>query len=156
MEQTIKKDKTFYLGIELLRIWGAMAVVWIHYGPARMPGVAFAVPCFVVMSFFFSWKTLDDVDGFRLFKRIKRLAIPFVSWGCVSYLISITIGNSRGMEPLLWQLCLGHATCTPLYYIFDITVIFVLLFLLRKCFVRRFFWPIVVGLAVVCFSLQYS
>ncbi len=156
MEQSGKRDSSFFLGMEFLRLWGAMAVVWLHYGPFRMPGVTFAVPCFVVMSFFLSWKMIDDKDSIRLLKRIQGLVIPFFSWGCISYLIAILIGNSAGLAPLLWQLCLGHATCTPLYYLFDVTVIMTFIFVLRKCLVRWAFCIAVALLVVICLFMQYS
>ena len=156
MKRTIKRESAFYLGIELLRLWGTMAVVWIHYGPRRMPGVGFAVPCFVMISFFLSWNILDSLDTIRFHKRVRGLVIPFIVWGCVSYLIAIATGTSTGIESLLWQLSFGHATCTPLYYLFDVLVIMNILFMLRKCLSERLFWGVTTLMVIICLIMQYS
>ena len=121
-----------------------------------MPGVIFAVPCFVVMSFFLSWTIFDNLDTARLYNRIGKLVLPFVTWGFISYLIAIVTGDRAGIEPLLWQLSLGHATCTPLYYLFDVTVIIIILFVLRKCFSLQLFLVVSAFLAVICLYAQYS
>ena len=78
MENTDGKSAAapFYPGIEVLRILGAMAVVWAHYGKFRMPVVKFAVPCFVAISFFLGWKMIESKSPERLLRSLSRLAIP--------------------------------------------------------------------------------
>ena len=156
-EETVpERTPSFYFGIELLRLWGALAIVWIHFGSARIPGVAFAVPCFVVISFFFSWKYLKAVDVVKLRRRLWRLAIPFFAWGIVSYFVALAIGTHTGITPLLWQLMLGHSTCAPLYYLFEVAVFVMLLFLLRKLVTGSLFWWMVTLLAIGCLCAQYT
>lgn len=147
---------TCYIGIELLRLWGAFAVVWIHFGTTRIPGVAFAVPCFVIISFFFAWKMIDSIDVIKLRQRLWRLLVPFFVWGIVSYVVALAIGIHSGITPLLWQLTLGHSTCAPLYYLFDVAVFMVILFLLRKFMACRMFWCVITTLVIGCLWMQYT
>ncbi len=142
--------------VEILRFWAAAAVVWIHYPWGWMPGIRFAVPFFVVTSFFFAWKTIDGEDAGRLGRKLWRLWLPFLTWGAVSYAVAIAIGTRTGLKPLLWQMTLGHDTCKPLYYLLDAGIVMSLLFGLRRLFVRKGFWYAAVALAATCLALQYS
>ena len=147
---------SIYLGIELLRLWGASSIVWIHLGSTQIPGMGFAVPCFMIISFFFSWKMIDSVDAVKLRQRLWRLAVPFFAWGFVSYIVALALGTSSGIAPLIWQLTLGHSTCAPLYFLFNVAVLMVVLFMLRKFMAFRIFWCVVTALLVVCLWAQYS
>ena len=155
-EDKIVDAAPFYPGVEILRLLGAMAVVWAHYGKFRMPVVKFAVPCFVVISFFLGWRMVESGEFARLGRRLSRLAVPFFAWGCVSYIVAVASGAKTGLAPLLWQLSLGHSTCMPLYYLFDMAVMMVVLFVVRRCFPVQVFWCIVGFLALACMCMQYS
>lgn len=146
----------FYPGVETLRLLGAMAVVWAHYGKFSMPVVKFAVPCFVAISFFFGWRTIESKSPERLLKNVARLAIPFFAWGVVSYLVALALGTKSGIAPLLWQLTLGHATCMPLYYLLDMAAIMAALFAFRRFLPVHAFWSVAGFLVLACLALQYS
>ncbi len=147
---------SFYPYVEVLRILCAMAVVWAHYGRYRIPAVRFAVPCFVAISFFFGWRTITTGELARLRRSLVRFAVPFFAWGTVSYVVAVAIGTKTGLSPLLWQLSLGHSTCMPLYYLFDMAVMLTLIFFLRRIFPARVFWGALGCIAAACFWLQYS
>lgn len=158
MENTDGKSAAapFYPGIEVLRILGAMAVVWAHYGKFRMPVVKFAVPCFVAISFFLGWKMIESKSPERLLRSLSRLAIPFFTWGVVSYLVALALGIKSGIAPLLWQLTLGHSTCMPLYYLLDMALMMAALFAARRFLPARAFWTVVGVLVPACLFFQYS
>jgi surface polysaccharide O-acyltransferase-like enzyme len=149
-------EAPFYPYVEVLRILGAMAVVWAHYGRFRIPVVKFAVPCFVVISFFFGWRTIAAGDFARLRRCLFRLAVPFFAWGVVSYVVAIAQGTKSGISPLLWQMLLGHSTCMPLYYLWDVAAMTVFLFVLGRYLSGRAFWWAAGGIVLACFALQVS
>ena len=146
----------FYPYVEVLRLLGAMAVVWAHYGRFRIPVVRFAVPCFVVISFFLGWRTIASGEFARLRRSLVRFAVPFFGWGVISYIVAVAIGTKTGLTPLMWQLTLGHSTCMPLYYLFDLAVMMTFIFVLRRILPVRLFWSALGCLTAVCFGLQYS
>lgn len=149
-------DKVFYPAVELVRIWGAMAVVWIHYGTGKMLGMGYAVPCFVVISFFFAWKMIESAKADALRRRLLRLAIPFFAWGAVSYFAALATGSRSGLASLVWQLALGHDTCKPLYYLLDVAIITSSLFALRRLLPPRGFWIVVAMLSLFDVCVQYA
>ena len=148
--------RPFYPCVEILRLLGAMAVVWAHYGRYRIPVVWLAVPCFVVISFFFGWRTIASGEFTRLRRSLARFAVPFFAWGAISYIVAVAIGTKTGLSPLMWQLLLGHSTCMPLYYLFDMAVMMSLIFVLRRYLSVRMFWGVLGCIAAACFCLQYS
>ena len=146
----------FYPFVEILRLLGAMAVVWSHYGRFRIPVVKIAVPCFVVISFFFGWRVIASGEFARLRRSLIRFAVPFFAWGALSYIVAVILGTKTGIAPLLWQLLLGHSTCMPLYYLWDVAVMMAFLFVLFRCLSVKAFWWVSGCIAAVCLCLQYS
>jgi len=146
----------FYPYVEVLRLLGAAAVVWAHYGRFRIPVVRLAVPCFVVISFFFGWRAIESGEFARLRRILVRFAIPFFGWGVISYAVAIAIGTKAGVSPLLWQLTLGHSTCMPLYYLLDMAFMTSFIFVLRRYLSARMFWCASGCVAALCFYVQYS
>lgn len=148
--------KGFYPGVELVRIWGVMAVVWIHYGTGSILGMGYAVACFVTISFFFAWRMIESSKADRLKGRLLKLAVPFFAWGAVSYFVALAIGSRNGLAPLFWQLTFGHDTCKPLYYLLDVAIVMSVLFSLRRFLLFRSFWVVAAVLSLFALCAQYT
>ncbi|MBD2338941.1 acyltransferase [Calothrix sp. FACHB-156] len=95
-------NKARFIGIDLLKIISAYAVVYIHsqggnYGDtgywAAKIGIffnIFAVPFFLAVSFYFLLKKIySDNKGYSLTARLKFLALPYVVWTLIYLLFRL-------------------------------------------------------------------
>ena len=88
---------TFDIGLAILRAILSFCVVISHcYNFGFAEGkwkqfientqiFAFPVPTFIIMSFFFSYKTLVYSDFNKKFERLLRLFIPYILWPIILY-----------------------------------------------------------------------
>ncbi|MFH0979562.1 MAG: acyltransferase family protein [Candidatus Roizmanbacteria bacterium] len=99
---------------DLLRIVLTLFIVNVHIRiiTASKPNFLepytwYAVPLFIVLSFFFS-------SNKNLISRIKRLFIPLIFWSIVGFIIHPNLFN---LKNIFLQILTGHVVNTPLYYL---------------------------------------
>lgn len=68
-------------GISLLKIIAAFAVVWAHFGLGMGRLTTWAVPSFVLISFWLTSRVITEGDGTVIKKRVQRIVIPFFILG---------------------------------------------------------------------------
>ena len=107
--ELMKED--FNYGLAYLRVFLCFMVVYLHFGndmsePLHFVGMC-AVPCFVMMSFFFTAGRFLEGDARSQFKRLGRFAYPMVAWGMVSVALCLIFGDKLTARAVLEQLLLG-------------------------------------------------
>lgn len=136
-------------GISLLKIIAAFAVVWAHFGLGMGRLTTWAVPSFVLISFWLTSRVITEGDGSAVKKRVLRFVIPFLFWGFIAWVANGVLSGLWSSKSLALQLTLGHAVCPPLYYLFDVCLIVLILWGLAFYFGSRY----VLWSGVICFCL---
>jgi peptidoglycan/LPS O-acetylase OafA/YrhL len=118
------------------------------------PFVYYAVPLFIVMSFFFMTKYFSQnrLAFSVVFVRIKRLLLPLIIWSLVGFILHV---DKLSPLNLLLQLISGGVVNVPLYYL-DLLIVFTLIYwgLTRiSPRVRLLLYGVII---LVAFGLQYS
>lgn len=88
------------------------------------------VPSFVIMSFYFTHKTIKSPDINVKYKRFERLLIPYLGWPIINYIInnilyySAKLKNKCSFKNLLVQIIIGQAHNMPFHfwYILDLMI----------------------------------
>jgi peptidoglycan/LPS O-acetylase OafA/YrhL len=143
--------------IDLLRIILAVLVVNFHViiiSGSKVnflqPYTLYAVPLFIILSFFFFSKK-------PLVVRIKRLYVPLVFWSIIGFAIQPDLINTKN---IFLQLLTGQIVNTSLYYLILLTwftVIYFLIDLLPSGLrVSIYFWIILVALFLEYSSINYN
>lgn len=176
---SVKKD-TYNYGIAFTKVFLSFCVVCSHfwnpgdlaYYPVamlnRMRGAA--VPIFVLMAFFLTEKIFVDKNAPKIKIRVERLLVPYLSWPVLYFVgyrvidvflkhfgFSLRLGTGYTWRDLLWQLAFGHEKnlCGHLWYLFDLIVISVAVWILFKC-CDKYSWHILILLGIAAVWLQYS
>ena len=160
-----KKDK--HLGIQVLRAWLCLLVIYNHVPQESTSHLAnwmqqsfrllclMAVPCFVMISFYLNaplFLQTQPATAKECTKKVKRLLIPFIGWtivGFIVYLKKISVAN------ILLQLIFGAVVNAPLYYL-SITIYFVIVFCLLTCVNIKFRLLLLGLLTTFCFYIQHA
>jgi fucose 4-O-acetylase-like acetyltransferase len=149
-------------GICLLRLVMAFMVVMCHF--SNESGIVpfyktYAVPVFMLISFYYTSESLVSSDVDRIRKKIIRLLIPFWSWGIIYYIILSILGNKITLADLLWQLVTGssHTINPPLWFIADQMVLVIFLYSIYSLFENKK-WAnyFSMGLVIFCLAVEYS
>ena len=82
----------------------------------------YAVPLFIILSFFF-------VSSKPLKERLKRLFIPLIFWSTIGFAIHPNLLNIKN---IFLQLLTGHVVNTPLYFL-----VLLILFTIIHCLINR-------------------
>lgn len=115
-----------------------------------------AVPCFMILSFYFCSQKIESVNMYAYWKRISRFLIPMIGWGGIYYIFYKIIGRDLSLEDLFWQCITGHSYNETLWFLATsiiVTTIIYLLFIIKKPELRNIF---LIMLFFVCFVLQYQ
>lgn len=136
---------------DLLRILLTVLVVNVHIRIITAvkpnflePLVWYAVPLFIVMSFYFYNNTgLLPV-------RIRRLFLPLVFWSAVGFAVHPDLIN---LKNVLLQIATGHVVNTPLYYLV-LLIWFTLL--VRLIYNNRWSKWVFGSIAISAFLLEYT
>ena len=141
-------DKTRNSIIDLLRIILVVLVVNIHVriisgGKENFlePYTWYAVPLFIIISFFF-------FKNKSLIVKIKRLCVPLIFWSAVGFIIHPNLVNVKN---IFLQLLTGQIVNTPLYYLILLAWFIVIDLFASSLKVSIYFWIILIAL-----FLEYS
>ena len=114
MKNTLDSTKSFNVGLGLLKIWMCYEVVLTHladYAVPEAPILAklrdYAVPTFMLMTFFFSAQSFAVCKWEWTCKRLFRLALPFVFWSLVSFVVFRLLSPLYPALDAPWQM-LGY------------------------------------------------
>lgn len=168
-----KYDKINY-GLSLLKMLLAFEVLlghfadWKEYDPRYVwpfrELVSLAVPCFVIISFFFLANSFLSRDEGKFKSRMEKLLIPQIGWAFIYYVIYLVIdltlhvGLHEGFMDLVWQLLTGHSRYlnATMWYQVDIIVISFIFYLIFKFFDNKKALVTLLLLMLFCYFLQIS
>lgn len=171
--------KKFNLGFAILRLWLAYAVVTVHFlrmneaypnGTPRpldwfFQAGAFAVPVFMLMSFFLSGARFPVSDLKTVRTRLLRLLLPFVFWSTVIFALSwfldgLGVGWKYGVKwsSLGWQLLGGtcFAIGPQMWFVADLLWLTVLFFAIGRFLSGGRGLAILAGLFLCAVAFSYS
>lgn len=127
-----RNNHTINLGIETLRMTLCFWVIIYHFAGTenkrkyKILNTFFHVPTFMIISFYFYYKTLISNDIIKIKKRLERLLIPYIIWPIIFLLILKFSFNYIKIKQLIYFLLLQ--------YLFGFKVIACLWFLLVLIF----------------------
>ncbi|SEH25187.1 acyltransferase family protein [Selenomonas sp. KH1T6] len=103
--------ENFNYGLGYLRALLCFMVVYLHFGhdmrePLHFIGMC-AVPCFIMMSFFFTSGRVLEADMRSQARRLLRFVYPLLAWGIISVLLCLAAGDKLTARAVLEQLLLG-------------------------------------------------
>lgn len=171
---TVIKDKNkadYHVLTDLFRMLLSFFVVLSHFGTNGEVRIwnrsfymlrVYAVPCFLVLSFYLNARHFFRKDEMWLKKRIKRLLIPHIQWAIIYYVIYSVAGivlqeYSYGFGCLIWQILTGHGHLNnAMWYQFAIIILTMVLYCFLSGSKERYIDVYIVAGIVVSYFLQYS
>lgn len=114
----------------------------------------YAVPVFMMMSFYFIAKHFETIEKGYILKRNERLLIPHILYAFLSFLLLYPLGGVT-FRGLIMQLLCGKGVNGPLWFIFIMWIITNLFFAISFFFKDKFVYYIT-ALCIVSLILQYS
>ncbi len=172
IEKSADVKDGYNVGLSLLRAFMCFSVILCHFWGNFDTGwrgwlsffKGYAVPVFMLMSFFLTEKTLMSYDKKKIRKRLERLLIPFVLWPLVYWLVYNIVdlcksgyGLGCSITDLLWQLFMGHSPKLNvlMWYQFDLIILSLLLAAIIYVF-RKNYIHILCACMMAAWLLQYS
>lgn len=122
-----------------------------------------AVPIFILISFYLTYRMYESIDLDNMRKRIRRLVYPYLIWASIYYITYSIINVSTGKESLfslkdlIWQIALGsdRNLCPQMWYLFDIIIFTIVYFIVCMLFPKNK-KKMLCCLMVFCLLFQYS
>lgn len=152
-------EKEYNYSLALLKILCCFDVIMRHFYRASSHFyyidllTLLAVPCFIIISFFFSAELIMNGNITKLRKRIIRLIMPMWLWGIFYF----TIADNVGIKDLLWQLSLGREINGVLWFLSVQIIITILLFIFYHLHISHNKINLFMGVVlIICFVLQYT
>ena len=152
------------IGVEILRFYMALMVVCAHLGGTlllKWAGIfyifqPFHVPTFMLLSFLLCAKYFLAPTKKLVIKRLLRILIPFVTWGILSYFLSLILWPVSFLT-LLNQLFTGYPLNNALWYLATTLWICLLFWLIKLLTPNNKIFIIVISiLSLCCIVLQYT
>lgn len=124
----------------------------------------YAVPVFMVMSFYLNYKSFIKIDVGLAIKRIRRLLLPQIIWSIIYFviywLISVITRHNlvNGISDFFWQLFTGHSPRlnATMWFQFNLIVISIFFFVVLYFFNQNVGQITIVLIGCLCLLLQYS
>lgn len=171
-EEKYKKDKN--LSIELLRAFmifeTVLVHIWVDQQREQMPIFLWpfeyflnkAVLVLMMISFYFLEPKLHG-SGWSLWKRLRRVLVPYLFWGLIYWLYFIgsavfqkQIGIDTGIKYLIKQFLNGGEVYPPYWFLLLLMILTVFYHVLFKLVKKEHAIYGVIFFSVVCVFLQYS
>ena len=162
----IKKNKDIIIGIRILRIVLSFMVVMDHfYNKKKIQNyhyiLYYHIPCFFLISFFFTYKTFSSFNIQKIKLRLERILIPYFCWSIISWIIRIIYfykmekNCEHSFRDFISNLINGHIFNVVLW--FQNILILVTLIFLIILFTFKFYYLLVFQiLFIISYFLQYS
>lgn len=163
-----KKNKNYNLGIELLRMILCFWVLINHCCLIRNKKIIklfflrpFHVPTFVIISFYFFYKTVLNRDVNKIKQRFERLLIPYFIWPIIIFIINNIrfyfwkIDQKVRLKVLIIQILIGRPFLFVFWYIFNVIFITFIFIIISFIFNKNFLLILVI-FGLLSYFLQYS
>lgn len=129
---------------------GAFAPIWLIPFKELMP---YAVPCFMILAFYFSSHIFLTNDWNRLKKRLFRLLFPLIIWSLIYYVaLSVIGGVFLPLKALLLQMLFGHSLNTPMWFTVNLLWLTLLFQLILK---KKNGISFLLTISAICLLIQY-
>lgn len=124
----------------------------------------YAVPVFMLLSFFLTERLLVSRNGERLRRRLRRLLVPYICWPCIYWIVYNILdwwengyGLGCGIGELLWQLLMGHTANLDgvMWYQFNL-ILCTLLFVVILYIFKEKYILVLCSCMMAAWFLQYS
>ena len=161
----LKKSNNINLGIQILRSLLCFWVICFHcLNDKKINYITFYiakkklyhVPCFIFISFYFSYNIFSQrlINKFR--NRIERLLIPYIIWPIIIMIFdNIMIDKSFSFYKYIIHLILGAKILIPFWYFCSVIFLSVFTFIISLIFKQKFLSIIQLS-AIIIFIIQYS
>ncbi len=124
----------------------------------------YAVPCFEIMAFYFSYKMLASCDGDKFKDRLKHLILPNILWAAIYIGVFWIFNDNSRLQGLGWkvafilQVFVGHVYNSPMWFQTDLIISTIIFCILFKCFHKkqRLLYSIIGLLGAAAFISQYT
>ena len=159
-----EEKKEPIVGVQILRFYMAFMVVSAHLGGALLLKWAglfyifqpFHVPTFMLLSFLLCGKYFLTPTKELVRKRLLRIIIPFVTWGILSYFLSLILWPVT-FSALINQLFTGYPLNNALWYLASTLWICILFWIFRLLTKNKYAFLIVISaISVFCIVSQYT
>ena len=158
-------NKNMNLGIQLLRMILCFWVISFHSLQKNKVNYSilniiktklYHVPCFVFISFYYTFNVFFNKNIKKFQNRLERLLIPYILWPLLILLIDfITNKRAFNYHILIVQLLLGTQFMIPHWYLFSLIFLSILFFIISYLFNNKFL-SILHYLAILSYIVQYS
>lgn len=159
------------LGIQLLRMFLCLWIVIIHTSVPSNQIVHilffkrnFHVPSFIIISFYFQYKTFFQRNITKIKERFMRLLFPYILLPIIIWIFNNLLflffnfnrfGRKLSIKELLFQLLIGRPVHNIFWYQFN--VLFITLFIIIIFFLfKKLAFRIFIILFILAYLLQYS
>lgn len=160
----LKKSKNINLGIQILRTILCFWVICFHCLDKKKISYntiyiarkkQYHVPCFIFISFYFSYNIFYQRIINKFKNRIERLLIPYIIWPII-IMVSHNFINDKSFSfyNYIKHLILGVKITIPFWYLFSSIFFSVFVFIISLIF-RQYFLFIIQLSAVIIFIIQY-
>ena len=161
----LKKSNNINLGIQILRSLLCFWVICFHcLNDKKINYITFYiakkklyhVPCFIFISFYFSYNIFSQrlINKFK--NRIERLLIPYIIWPIIIMIFdNIMIDKSFSFYNYMIHLILGVKISVPFWYLFSVIFFSVFIFIISLIYKQNFLFIIQLS-AVIILIIQYS
>ena len=166
-----KKIKSYHYGLALLKSYLAFLVVVTHQFSRKSTkntlilritnDTSYHVPCFFVLSFYFSFKNLISFNKEKIINRFIRLLIPYIGWPFIILLINKIYNLKLGKklpdtyEALKAQLIWGSGYIGQFWFQWNL-IVSTLFFVIIMFVFRKNFQFILILIIILFYYIQYS
>ena len=165
-------DKNYNIDLSLLRVIMCFAVVCAHCWHAEERNIfvscwerliGYAVPTFILMSFFLTHEFFKENNKNKIKNRFCRLMIPQVGWAVIYWVIYkaldmiFDLGFEVRVSDAFWQILTGHSPALneTMWFQADL-IILTGLFLLTFAICKGYYMICLNTYAVLALYIQYS
>ena len=168
---SINKLKSFHYGFGILKSYLAFLVIVSHQFKRNTTknvlilritnNIGYHVPCFFILSFYFSFKNLLSIKKANIINRFIRLLIPYFGWPIIILLINKIYNKifdkklPDTYEALKSQLILGSTYINQFWFQWNL-IVSTLFFLIIIFIFRKNFQFILILILILFYYIQYS
>ena len=160
-----KTNKIINYSLQLLRLLLCFWVVIHHcYNNVYKFKGKFHVPTFMIMSFYFYYKTLKTKNITKIKERFQRISIPYIIWAIFIFIFNNIFFELFGfsiykkkllIKDLVLQLIFGTNYHVLFYYQFNLILLTILLNIISFLFHKYFIFVFQI-LLIVAYLFQYT
>lgn len=172
MKNKLNTPKIFNFGFAFLKVFLSFDVIRTHLFKSWstknkfllyiLKNRRFHVPCFFILSFYFSQKEIILLNYKKFKNRLERLLIPYIFWPIIIFLYNNIFQNLFNkkkliisLKDLIYQILYGHIFIRQLWFQWDLIMItiffYIFIFIFKKKYL--FFLQLLYFLAYI---FQYS